>query len=81
MNSFATQTQIEEVIPHCPYCDQPLTGESRNGLHTACDEAFAAELKEAFPDPDEILIEPSEDVLPIDDAETIEFEIAALLRR
>lgn len=81
MNSFATQVQVEETIPDCPFCEQPLTGESRNGLHPACDEAFAAELEEAFPLDADIQIEPSEDVLPLDDAETLEFEIAQLLRR
>lgn len=68
MNSFDTQVQIEETIPNCSYCDKPLTGETRNGLHTECDEAFSAELEEAFPDEYPIL------PIPADAEPVIEFD-------
>lgn len=53
ITSFDTQVQVEETIPFCPFCEKPLTGESRNGLHIECDEAFAEELDEAEAELDE----------------------------
>lgn len=44
MSSFDTQVQIEETIQLCSFCEEPLAGATRNGLHVECDEAFAEEL-------------------------------------
>jgi hypothetical protein len=48
MTSFDTNAQIEEFIPLCPFCEEPLSGKTINGLHAACDEEFAEELEEAY---------------------------------
>lgn len=37
----------------CPYCDQPLDGNTINGLHAACNERYSAELNQAFPEDDD----------------------------
>lgn len=69
LTSFDTQVHVEETTPDCPYCELPLYGHTRNGLHSHCEAAFSKELDEAFPDPK------TRCVLPIPaDAEPIEFD-------
>ena len=63
LNSFDTQIQIEETIPCCPYCNKSLdTNEPvRGSMHAKCDYQFGLDLKEAFPNPIDILSD-----LPLD---------------
>jgi hypothetical protein len=79
-SSFDTQVQIEETIPCCPYCDNELDGETRNGMHATCDDAFNAELEESYPDDGTIVveIEESQEFLPLRDEDAV---IAILLRK
>lgn len=69
ITSFDLHIHSDETIPCCPYCDQSLDigGPVRDGMHAECNRQFGEELQEAFPDPAEILIEPSEAFLPIAD--------------
>ena len=68
ITSFDLHTHCDEAVPSCPYCDMLLdTGIIRDGMHDKCHRQFGKDLKEVFPDPINILIEPSEMVLPISD--------------
>jgi hypothetical protein len=33
----------EILIPVCPWCDKPLDGPNKNGMHEACYEEYVAE--------------------------------------
>lgn len=68
LNSFDTQIQTEEIIPCCPYCDKSLDTDEPvcDGMHAECNRQFDLDLKEAFPDPIDILISPSDMFLPLD---------------
>lgn len=74
LNSFDTQIQTEETIPCCPYCDKSLDtdGPVHDGMHAECNYQFGLDLKEAFPDPIDILICPSDKFLPIAEYDWLE---------
>jgi hypothetical protein len=42
----------QPILPDCPYCDKPISGETRNyggGLmHRRCYDAFGEEMEEAL---------------------------------
>jgi hypothetical protein len=83
ITSFDVQIHSDETIPCCPYCDQSLDigGPIQDGMHAECNRQFGEELQEAFPDPIQMLIEPSDEVLPIEQELDILIEIDALLSR
>lgn len=80
-NSFDTHVHCDELIPACPFCDEPLDGEIIDGLHAECNRKFGEELQEAFPDPDDVWFEDLDEFLPIGDEEPIEFQIEQMLKR
>lgn len=47
--SFDTQVQVEEIIPDCLFCGEPLDGPISNGMHRGCNAKFDAEMAAAFP--------------------------------
>lgn len=80
--SFDTQVHSDELIPCCPYCDQPLDigGPIQDGMHAECYTRFGEELEEAFPTPIEFAIEPAIEIQPVGEAELM-IEIDRLLAR
>jgi len=74
LNSFDIQIQTEETIPCCSYCDKSLDtdGPVHDGMHAECGHQFGLDLKEAFPDPIDILICPSDKFLPIAEYDWLE---------
>ena len=50
------QQADEPLVPLCPYCDEPLDGETVNGLHLDCNRELNQEMEAAWPE-DRIIIE------------------------
>ena len=80
-DDFDTQVQCDELIPTCPFCDEQLDGDTIDGMHAGCYHQFGIELDEAFPDVTYFTIEPSEEFLPISDADELDIQIDEMLMR
>lgn len=66
---------------HCPYCEQPLDGPIKDGMHAECNEQFGRDLDEIYPDEHYLQATPDIDLEEPEDAEELVDDILVILER